>query len=295
MSNALPWFGADVNCHTSGVLVTISVLQPISQSEARSRDVLNRKDVRAKPFNWRNIDLSLPYMTPLVRFTCRSLIRVYGDQVIGLKNAEPISRREGPFILALNHSQKREAIFVPALIGALRQGRQIHFMADWNFLMIPIVAFVIRCNRPIIVDRKSARPRFLNVFKPFLTSKLSVMDQARRFLSEGEPIGIFTEGTVNRDPKRLMRGLHGAAQLSLEQDVPVIPCGIRFPLHPDDKPVDEKAKLELHFGTTLQPAPNPSTDRKNDIRSWHQTIMMSIAELSGKDWSPTNSRRKYVE
>jgi 1-acyl-sn-glycerol-3-phosphate acyltransferase len=220
-------------------------------------------------------------------------MKVYGERVVGIRNVEQVSQRAGAFILVHNHSQKREAIIVPALIGALRQGRQVHFMADWNFLLLPIVAFVIRCNRPIIVNRKSARPRFLNVFRPFLTSKLSVMDQARRFLNEGEPVGIFVEGTVNRDPNLLMRGLHGAAQLSLEQDLPVVPCGIRFPHHPINQQIDEKAKLELNFGSALQPKGFNSTG-KNDIRAWHSEIMRSLAELSGKQWSSSSSRKKHV-
>ena len=127
----------------------------------------------------------LRHMKPSARVACRWILRLYGARVLSVEGAQHISAGQDPFILALNHSQKREAVLIPAVLAALLDGRQVHFMADWNFLMIPLIGFVIRCNDPIIVDRKSARPRFLNMLKPWLTSRTPVMDQARNRLREG--------------------------------------------------------------------------------------------------------------
>ena len=47
-----------------------------------------------------------------------------------------------PFILAINHSIRREAILVPALLFLHRRGRLIHFLADWNFRLCPGVGLL---------------------------------------------------------------------------------------------------------------------------------------------------------
>jgi 1-acyl-sn-glycerol-3-phosphate acyltransferase len=235
----------------------------------------------------------LDAMSPAARWTCRRLLRHFGHQVIGVHGAGHVAPGNGPFILALNHSQKREALLIPAVLAALRGGRQVHFMADWNFLLIPVVAFIIRCNDPIIVNRKSARPRILNIFRPLLTRRESVPDQARRRLRAGRSVGVFPEGTVNCDPLRLLRGLPGVAQLSLEEGIPVVPAGVRFPGHPTDRPISEQAKLEIHFGTALSPGDETNAGLKA-TREWHARIMTAIAGLSGKSWSPSNPKRKHA-
>jgi 1-acyl-sn-glycerol-3-phosphate acyltransferase len=212
--------------------------------------------------------------------------------VLGVEGAQHLAGTADPFILALNHSQKREAILIPCALAALRNGRQIHFMADWNFLLIPVIGTVIRLNEPIIVNRKSARPRFLNVFRPLLTSRQSVIEQARQKLQAGRSIGIFPEGTVNRDQRRLLRGFSGVAQLSLELGVPVVPAGVRFPETPRETPVPETARFTLHLGPPLRPEGSGPTTLKA-TRDWHGRIMSAIAGLSGKHWSPENARTKY--
>lgn len=240
-----------------------------------------------------SFDLRLPNMKPVPRLVCRSFLKFYGRQVLAVEGAEHISAGCDPFILALNHSQKREAILIPAVLAALREGRQVHFMADWNFLMIPLIGFIIRCNEPIIVDRKSARPQFLNFLKPWLASRVPVLEQARQRIREGRSIGIFPEATVNRDPRRLLRGLNGAAQLSLELGVPVIPAGVRFPEQPPGAPIRESARFTIHFGQPLRPSAREQHSIMA-VRGWHAEIMGAIARLSGKEWFPDNRRIKYA-
>jgi len=40
-------------------------------------------------------------------------------------------------VLVLNHSTKLEAVLLPALLMLLRGGHHLHFMADWNYRLIP--------------------------------------------------------------------------------------------------------------------------------------------------------------
>src|SRR5262249_2185452 len=138
-----------------------------------------------------------------------------------------IAPERDPFILVLNHNTRLEALFVPALLILLRQGRRIHFLADWNFRMIPGVDLIYRRPGAITVPNKPARPRALGLLKPMFTDGVRPMARAREHLLSGRSVGIFPEGTTNPDPARLMRGRLGAARLSLETGVPIVPAGLR--------------------------------------------------------------------
>ena len=191
-----------------------------------------------------------------------------------------------PFILAPNHSSRLEALLLPALLALHRQGRQVHFLADWNFFMWPLLGSLIRMNDPIIITRKPARPRFLNGFKSHYESPESPCGQARRRLLAGQSLGIFPEGTVNRQPQYLLRGRTGVARLSLETGVAVIPVGIRFAGRPSR--FLNLDVMRVRMGRPLWPdtahlganAPVPA------VRQWHETIMRAIADLSGRTWPP---------
>ena len=134
-----------------------------------------------------------------------------------------------PFILAINHNTRTEALLVPALIMLHRGGRLIHFLADWNFRLIPGIGLLYRRAETITVTAKHARPRVLDALKPFYRHSLTVLDRARLCLALGKSVGVFPEGRINRDPRRLLAGRRSAALLSLETGVPVVPVGIRFP------------------------------------------------------------------
>jgi 1-acyl-sn-glycerol-3-phosphate acyltransferase len=187
-----------------------------------------------------------------------------------------------PFILALNHSSRGEALLVPALLTLYRHGRLIHFLADWNFRLIPGIGLIYRRAETITVTRKPARPRLLNVLKPLYARETSALARARAHLEAGRSVGVFPEGTVNRDPRQLLRGDRGAARLSLQTGVPVVPAGIRFraaggtPAH---------SAMEVMIGAPLAP-PRPKNDRPPlaDVRAWHARVMSEIGVLCGKDW-----------
>jgi 1-acyl-sn-glycerol-3-phosphate acyltransferase len=137
----------------------------------------------------------------------------------------------------------------------------------------------------VTVPRKSARPRALNVLKPLYRAHVPPREQIREHLLAGRSIGIFPEGAINRDPKRLMRGRRGAARLSLETATSVVPVGIRFLEMEPGQPVPEHAAMELEIGAPLVP---PGQARKpasiGAVSEWHAAIMTEIGRLSGKTW-----------
>ena len=243
---------------------------------------------------WRHPSLKELWQQPLPHLGTfdRALARFCGyfllprfSSVSGLENVAP---EADPFILALNHSSRFEALALPAILVYCRGGNRVHFLADWNFQLIPGVGLLYRRAGAIVVTRKSARPRFLNVVKPLYTHAASSMERARAHVIAGRSVGIFPEGTVNSHPTRLLRGRLGAARLSLETGVPVVPAGIRLSGGSRKRPM-----LDLAFGRALQPdTVRSSGDGRShittaDVKVWHTAIMREIARLSGKAWEPS--------
>ncbi len=201
-----------------------------------------------------------------------------------------------PFIVAINHNQRLESVLVPALLFFYRGGKPIHFLADWQMMMVPVVASLYRHGQAIIVTQKQARPRFLNIFKRLFHEELSATERARRCLENGRSLGLFPEGTMNRDPAKLLCGRSGTARLALQCGVPVIPLGIRFPLLPPGSPIPDGARMSLHIGDPLHPPPLASEPTPEDINLFHLGIMARLAQVSGKSWhAAANTRRSYAD
>ncbi len=210
----------------------------------------------------------------------------FNSRISTVTGAEHITPENDPFILAVNHSTRLEAILVPALLMHLREGKHIHFMADWNFRLIPGVGFLYRRARVITVSRKPARPRFLNVLKPLFVDRLAPLDAARQHLRAGRSLGLFPEGTVNHDPSRLLRGRLGMTHLSFELGVPIIPAGIRFPGLVMGQRPSLDTPFELHIGPPVAPPqrlPTRGTPRdRPSVQLHHQHVMNEIGRLAGK-------------
>ena len=236
--------------------------------------------------------------SPLTRFLVRMTTTLSKRYVMGIEGQlDQLGAERDPTIFVANHNQRYEALMLPSLLFYLRDGKPVHFMADWNFALIPMVGLLYRHGQTILITRKKAKPKFLNVFKPLYRHKKPAFDRALERLRAGGAVGIFPEGTVNRDPLKLMRGLPGAARLALESGARVIPLGIRFPEHEGDGPIPDGAKMTVDVGYPIfPPAIKPSSGPlPEEIEAFHVRIMMALAEESGKAWHPSaNKRRKYV-
>jgi 1-acyl-sn-glycerol-3-phosphate acyltransferase len=226
----------------------------------------------------------LPELALIDRMLVRSIALASRRKVRCLDGLDHIAPERDPFILAANHSTRQEAILLPPLLFLLRHGRRIHFMADWNFRMIPGIDFLYRRAGAITIARKPARPRFLNLAKPLFTDAISPMEQARRHLIGGRSIAVFPEGTVNRDPLRLLRGRHGAARLSLETGVPIVPVGLRFPTVSRGTAIPEGSTMSIEIGEPLIPPEMTIPPAYASLWAWHERVMTTIGRLSGKSW-----------
>lgn len=218
----------------------------------------------------------------------------FGHLVIRIEGADGLAHSTSPVIFVANHTTRLEALVLPALLMGLRQGRPVHFLADWNFLLVPGLALVLRLGQTIPVNRKPAKPAWLNRLRPVLCPARTAHELALERLEAGAAVGIFPEGTATGFPDRLLRGLTGAARLSLAAGAPVIPIGIRHRRQPGQRRVTNFAPMSLHVGSPLVPSSNGVPADHAAIREWHGEIMTALATLSAKTWCTSNPRTKHA-
>jgi 1-acyl-sn-glycerol-3-phosphate acyltransferase len=230
---------------------------------------------------------------PLDRGVLRAAAALARRQVRFIEHWERVMPNQDPFILVANHGSRRETVYLTAALMLARGGRPVHFLADWNFRLIPGIGYLYARTGAITVTRKDARPRVLNRLKPWFLHATPALEQARARLLAGGSLALFPEGTINRDPRRLLRGRCGAARLSLETSVPILPVGIRFCGGPGDTGHGASGRpMGISIGTPLAPLRDATGDATGkaslaDVRAWHAEVMTAIATLCGKTWSPT--------
>lgn len=248
--------------------------------------------LQASPLNWEPPEAQellrwpLPYQTLINACLMRGLALLARGRVLAVSGLHHVRPALDPFILALNHNTRTEALLVPALIMLHRSGRLVHFVADWNYRLIPGIGLVYRRAETITVTAKSARPRVLDALKPLYRHSRSVLDRARVCLAHGRSIGIFPEGKINRDPQRLLAGRRSAALLSLQTGVPMVPVGIRFPSVEPNRAIRDGDPMEVHIGAPLYPPAQAARVQSALVHDWHAVLMTEIARLAGKSWTP---------
>ena len=264
-------------------------MPPATGTVVLAPPLLSRAEIFSRP---------LPYLDdePLTRWALRLVLAAWRQRFLAADGLEHVAVEWEPFILAANHSTRLEAFLVPAFLMFQRGGRRVHFFADWNFMLYPGLGFLMRRAGVIVVTRKSARPRILNVLRPLFARPTAPFFQARQILGVGGAVGVFPEGTTNRDAVRMLAGHRGAARLSLETGAPVVPMGIRYPEHRGLHPIPDSEKMRLVIGRPIKPAAKFADGQAPlaTVRDLHACIMAEIARLCGKRWEPGFKRNKHV-
>ncbi len=254
------------------------------------------------PAEWRGIGLReilrhpLPFQrhSLLNRVIARSVVLAFRHKVLAIHGLHRVAVENDPFILVLNHNQWQEAVILPTLLIFHRGGKLIHFISDWNFQLIPVARTILRRSEVITIVAKPARPAFLNVFRRFFETGTSAWTRAREKVLAGASVGVFPEGTINRDPERLLPGNPRAAQVSLQAGVPILPAGITFPRLPPGRRIPNGEPMEVTIGEPMvPPAPaRPGHPSLEEVRAWHHEVMGRISRLCGKRWDPPPARRE---
>lgn len=225
----------------------------------------------------------MPEKSPGDRILVKLVALVSRGQVRAMHGSEHVLPECDPFILVANHSTVRDTVVMPAMLMLQRHGRPVHYLADWNFRLYPGVGLLYDSAEVITVTRKPVPIPLLNKLKRFYDDPVPSIERARRHLLNGRSVGFFPEGTINRDPARLLTGRSGAARLSLETGVPVVPMGVRFPEASADR--STAGPMEAFIGAPLAP---PKIDAVpapySAVRDWHATLMREIGRLCGKEW-----------
>ncbi|HEV3076837.1 MAG TPA: 1-acyl-sn-glycerol-3-phosphate acyltransferase [Thermoanaerobaculia bacterium] len=196
------------------------------------------------------------FRRPAARLLCRGLMLTLG-QLVEVEHRERLAAVPEPAIFALNHRNALEALLAPTVLLYLRHGAPLHFLADWMYLEAPGLGWLLRQAEPIAVYGKPARFRLRESHRRERLRR-PVLDACREILGRGESIGIFPEGTRNRNERRLLRGRLGLGELALTATVPVVPVAIRYR--------NRETTRELNRETTREPnrAPNRETNRAPD-------------------------------
>ncbi len=246
----------------------------------------------------------MPSLTLGQRWFLKSLLFCTGKlvQIEGL-DRELISKN--PIIFALNHNCSYETILVPAYLIALRSGGKISFVIDWMFGHFPLLSWIFKQIDPIYVFNKKSNFSFLNHFRSGhqrgAAHSSHVYHQCIQRLNKGGSIGIFPEGTRNRNPQTLLKGKKGIGYIALRSQASVIPVGIDFPCRIKKNRIPKFGPLIIRFGPEMNFCEersvylqinnsrliHPLIKRKiSDYLSEKMTysIMREVSRLSGKQY-----------
>jgi 1-acyl-sn-glycerol-3-phosphate acyltransferase len=216
------------------------------------------------------------------RLLCRLVVALGRRQITSIYGLENIACDRDPFIAVSNHNHRLDAIILPTTLIFFRDGKTLHFIADWPILTMPLAGQLLRRSGAIISPHKRAKIAAVNRFHDRLTADTSPLEQARERILSGASVGVFPEGTMNRNPQRLLRGNRGAAHLSLTTGAPIVPIGVRFPDHDPNKPIGDLARMSVHIGSPMTPHNPTARPTREETRHWHETMMAAISRLSGK-------------
>jgi 1-acyl-sn-glycerol-3-phosphate acyltransferase len=237
------------------------------------------------------------HFTPAQRWLVKSLLTLFGGWVT-VENPEKLTAIPGPAIFAFNHNNTFETLLVPVYLFSLLGEQKFSFVVDWMFGQIPGINWFLKQIDPIYVYNKPSTLTWLNSIR-HRPGHLPALGQCLARLQQGQSLGLFPEGTRNRNPLTLLKAKKGLGHLVLQSQVPVIPIGIDFPNRtklrkiPAFGPLIIRIGAPLRFNTTravpqeITAAPHfpPAALKKIQnilaARITHQ-IMRQIAQLSGK-------------
>jgi 1-acyl-sn-glycerol-3-phosphate acyltransferase len=201
--------------------------------------------------------------------------RVLG-QPIDLTGIEHIPASGGA-LLAVNHVSYVD--FVYGGLAPERLGRRVRFMAKRELFDHRVAGPVMRACRHIEVDRADGE---------------SSLEVARRFLADGELVGIFPEATISRamEIKELKTG---AVRIAADAGVPLVPLVLwgtqRMMTKDHPRDFSRGTAISIRVGAPLAPAgDDPVADTAVLKHSLHELLADAIRAYpqheAGAWWVP---------
>lgn len=248
----------------------------------------------------------LTHLDPQTRLLVRSILGFFGC-FLKVDNEAVLRTTPDPVIFVFNHNNYWETLVVSSYLLSQRTGKKLAFLSDWMFGRLPVFSWFLKRIDPIYTYRKNARFAFLNKCQQKADGQ-AVCQACLERLRNRQSLGIFPEGTRNKNPHQLKRGRKGVGEIALRSGVPVLPVGIASSQRPDHYHLPFFNPLILKFGSPLtfleectayqavtREAPLSPLERKKlqlllSAGVTH-TIMLALARLSGKEYpfSPPQS------
>ncbi len=184
----------------------------------------------------------------------------------------------GGAVVAINHTSYVD--FLPAALGTHRRKRRIRFLIKAEMQEVPIVNFLIKRTGTIPVNRRAGADAYA---------------AAVRQLKAGELVGVYPEATISR-AFVLKEFKSGAARMSLEAQVPIVPC-IVWGAHrvwTKDHPKQlrrNKIPFTVRFGPPLPPAGTAAgleTALKEQMSTILREVQLAYPHPAGEYWVPAD-------
>jgi 1-acyl-sn-glycerol-3-phosphate acyltransferase len=181
---------------------------------------------------------------PVIIAIAKTWFRV-GDIDIRMSGMENIPERGG-VLLAVNHLSFVD--YVMAGFPGVERGRLTRFMAKKEVFDHPVGGPVMRSFHHIAIDRGAGQ---------------GGIDEAVRYLRDGECVGIFPEGTISR-AFELQPLKTGAVRIAQEADVPLVPIVIwgtqRFLTKGKPRDFKRHKTVGIEIGAPMHPRPEDNAN-----------------------------------
>lgn len=211
------------------------------------------------------VDEIAPWMQILAGATRLGLAGLTRVRVEGELDQIP---REGPVIVACNHSSNLDAVVIGSTLMP-KLGRRLQWLGKKELFAWPIVGWLATNGGVHPVDRS--------------TADVEAFRLAKRILDEGHALFVFPEGTRTHDGA-LGEGRDGVAVLALRTGAPIVPIAIAgsYGVWPRGQKLPHPGgRVTVRVGRPFLLADElpPNTDRKAAKGLATDLIMRRIAAL----------------
>lgn len=187
------------------------------------------------------------------KYTLRALFgTLWRLRIHGARNVP----KDGPLIVACNHVSYLD----PPVLGSACP-RRIQYMAKQELFSIPVLGPAIRAVGAYPVDRKG--------------SAVAAIKRSVEVLKRGGAVGIFPEGTRNRDGSGEVHS--GVALLASLSGAPVLPACLTGTAR-----ANKLARFDAYFGTPIA-LPRDRKATRDEMEAFTQAVLSTIRSLPQAD------------
>ncbi|RPJ07202.1 MAG: 1-acyl-sn-glycerol-3-phosphate acyltransferase [Spirochaetaceae bacterium] len=179
---------------------------------------------------------------------CNRLVILGTGALVRIESTSPASVLPKRVLFAANHSSAADGFLIPCFLMSW-SGHVISFFIHWMYKYIPFVGWIMGLIDPVWVYNRGTKFKWIAVYKK--TERDNPVEEAMKKMERGNSIGIFPEGTRNKDPEKLLRGRLGTGELVLATGVEVVPVGIDFPARIKNGKIPRLGRTVIRIGAPI--------------------------------------------